>query len=45
MRLLLVVQFNFELLINDAEGGVHIIASFLHLFCEVLGVLGLVRKL
>ena len=27
------------------EEGVHLIASLLHLFCEVLGVLGLVRKL
>ena len=40
----LVVQFNFELLINNA-GEVQLITLFLHLFCPILGVLGFVRKL
>ena len=43
----LVVQFSFEFLINDVawEGEVQLITSLLHLFCEILGVLGFVGKI
>ena len=39
------MQFNFEFLINDGGGDLHVIILFLHQFSTILYVLGFVRKL